>query len=73
MNYQPYLEMHFLISDQMLQAIQENKLYFITLAYTTFFVLVILHYLVLYSIARFVLYRLYRRVVVSNGNVKDLI
>lgn len=43
MNYQPFLEMNLLVSDPMLQALQENKFYLIFMAVFTFYLLMILH------------------------------
>lgn len=46
MNYQPFLEMNLLVSDPMLQALQEYKFYFIFMAVLTFYLIVLSHYLV---------------------------
>ena len=43
MNYQPFLEMNLLVSDPMLQALQEHKFYFIFMAVLTFYLLMISH------------------------------
>ena len=72
MNYQPFYNMNFLVSDPMLQAIQENELSLIIFALFTFYLLMLLHYFVFSVIARFISIRR-RRVSASNGNVEALL
>ena len=44
MNYQPFYDMNILVSDPMLQALQDNAIFFIFIAFLTFYILVILHF-----------------------------
>ncbi len=55
MNYQPFYDMNILVSDLMLQALQEHKLYFIFMAVLTFYLLMLLH------ISLFRLYQILRQ------------
>ena len=71
MNYQPFYDMNLLVSNPMLQALQEIKFYLIFFAIVTFYFIVFLHYLIFSFIARFILIR--RRVSSSNGNVEALL
>jgi len=43
MDYQPFFNMNILVSDPMLQALQEHKPYFIFMAVLTFYLLMFLH------------------------------
>ena len=43
MNYQPFYDMNILVSDPMLQALQEYKPYFILIAVSAFYLLMVLH------------------------------
>lgn len=43
MNYQPFYDMNILVSDPMLQALQEHKFYFIFMAVLTFYLIMFLH------------------------------
>ena len=52
MNYQPFLEMNILVSDPMLQALQENKFYLIFMLVLTFYLLMALH-MTLFSFYKF--------------------
>ncbi len=72
MNYKPFYEMNILVSDPMVQSIQENQLSLIIFALFTFYLLMFLHYFIFSVIARFILFPLYFRVSASNGNVESL-
>tara|TARA_R110002020_G_scaffold131343_1_gene293699 strand:+ start:835 stop:1053 length:219 start_codon:yes stop_codon:yes gene_type:complete len=43
MDYQPFYNMNILVSDPMLQALQENKPYLIFMAVLTFYLIMFLH------------------------------
>lgn len=43
MNYQPFYDMNILVSDPMLQALQDNKFYLIFMLALTFYLLMFLH------------------------------
>ena len=43
MDYQPFYDMHILVSDPMLQALQENKPYLIFMAVLTFYLIMFFH------------------------------
>lgn len=43
MNYQPFLEMNVLLSDPMLQAVQDNKFLLIVFGLAAFYSLMLLH------------------------------
>ncbi len=55
MNYQPFLEMNLLVSDELIEALTLIKFHFISLLITTFYTLMFLH------IALFQLYRTIRQ------------
>lgn len=69
MNYQPFLGMNLLVSDQLLLELQQQKLAIALLVLMTLFVFYVLAYAI-YHLARSYFFR---PVSVSNGNVKDLI
>lgn len=54
MNYQPFLEMNVLLSDPMLQAVQDNKFVLIGFCLAVFYMLVALHFVVLIFAVEFV-------------------
>lgn len=43
MNYQPFYDMNILVSDPMLQALQQNKIYLIFILALTFYLFMALH------------------------------
>ncbi len=43
MNYQPFYDMNILVSDPMLQALQQNKIYLIFIIALTFYLFMALH------------------------------
>ena len=43
MDYQPFYDMNILVSDPMLQALQENKIYLIFMLALTFYLFMALH------------------------------
>ena len=43
MNYQPFYDMNILVSDPMLQALQDNKFYLIFMLALTFYLFMALH------------------------------
>jgi len=43
MNYQPFYDMNILVSDPMLQTLQENKIYLIFMIALTFYLFMALH------------------------------
>lgn len=55
MNYQPFLEMNLLVSDELIEALTLIKFHFISLLIATFYTLMFLH------IALFQLYRTIRQ------------
>lgn len=61
MNYQPFYDMNILVSDPMLQALQEHKSYFIFMAVFTFYLLMFLHIVLLQLFAFFYLRRTMRQ------------
>jgi len=69
MNYQPFLGMNLLVSDQLLLELQQQKLAIALLILMTLFVFYFLAYVIHYVLRSY----FFRLVSVSNGNVKDLI
>lgn len=56
MNYQPFYDMNILVSDSMLQALQDNAISLIFVAFLIFYTLVGLHFLLMNLFIRYLTY-----------------